>query len=188
MIGLTGAGPQGATGLTGRTGLAGATGPSAGPQGVTGLRGVTGFQGVTGVQGQTGQGSTGVPGATGPANGPQGVTGVQGATGVLGYRVYSTTSTTTLTPDMNSYDRYALTLQASDCTIANPTGSPYDFQQFIIRIDADTTTRNLSWESMYTSGGVSMPTSVPASHVTHTGFIYSANDSTYFCVASIVQP
>lgn len=104
LVGLTGFGFRGQTGIQGETGIDGDVGTTGiqglvGPAGLTGLSliGETGIQGTTGPQGTTGiigndgsiglQGVTGVIGLTGVfATGFRGITGVavQGATGVQG--------------------------------------------------------------------------------------------------------
>ena len=124
--GATGAGSQGVQGTLGAQGsqgIQGATGT--GTQGSQGVQGVQGADGAQGIQGATGtgtQGSQGVQGTVGAqgsqglsgeyagigaqgaqgiqgAQGPIGLAGVQGAEGV-GY--LNVTSSTTLTPSVNS--------------------------------------------------------------------------------------
>ena len=156
------------TGITGGTGISGVTG-------LLGVNGVTGLIGLTGLA----LGATGVRGLTGLASGPQGPTGVSPA-----IRLFTTVTTSTLTPDMTSYDRYSVTAQSTDSTIANPIGTPSDFQSFVIRYAGDSAAHGLGHGTLYVPGGVALLTSIPANKNVWEGFFYHSDDTKYYCVAA----
>ncbi len=63
-------------------------------------------------------------------------------------RVQAFSDTDTLIPDCDTYDcGYAAEL-SQDSAIASPTGTPNDFQQYVLRITT-TTSRALSWGADY---------------------------------------
>lgn len=75
--------------------------------------------------------------------------------------VSSTTTTTTLTPDLDLYRNFKITALASDLTIANPIGTFSDFHQFKIRIYDNGTSRLITFGDKYIGiGGASLPISV----------------------------
>jgi hypothetical protein len=176
---------QGPTGINGQTGLQGQTG-----LGITGLQGQTGL-GITGLQGQTGLGITGLQGRTGL----QGTTGLQGRTGIQGVtgsaatvypRVTSSTTATTHTPNVSTTDIYNIRAQATDATIASPTGTPQDGQYLIFRIKDDGTSRDIEWSSIYRLVGTTLPLLTTANKVTYVGTMYNS-DATKYDVLSGAQ-
>lgn len=72
--------------------------------------------------------------------------------------VYSTTTLTTLTPDVDNYDEFVLTAQASGLTIANPIGTPYNGQIIAIRLKDNGTARAVSFGSDYVFLGTTYTT------------------------------
>ena len=102
-------------------------------------------------------------------------------------RVSSTTSTASITPDISSFDQYAVTAQAATLTINAPTGTPVDGNKLIFRILDDGTTRTLSWNATYTVIGVTLPTSTTASKMTYVGCIYNAANTRWDVVAVTTQ-
>jgi len=102
-------------------------------------------------------------------------------------RVYSTTSTSSLTPDVDSYDRIDITALAANITINNHSGTPINFQQLVIRIKDDGTTRTITWGSNYQSVGATLPTITPAGKIIYVGLIYNSNVSKWDCVAVATQ-
>jgi hypothetical protein len=149
-----------------------------GAQGAQGYQGATGAQGTQGYQGAEGIGTQGAQGATG-AQGAQGATGSQGATGntLPAPRVQSVANASTFTPDINSYDCLDITAVAQAFTVADPSGTPVNFQKLIIRIKDDASARAITWGSAYVAGGVAKPTTTVASKILNLGFIYNAANS-----------
>lgn len=66
-------------------------------------------------------------------------------------RVSATTSTATLTPDIDSYNIYELSAQAANLTIAAPTGTPNSKDIIVIYIKDNGTSRTISWNAIYTN-------------------------------------
>jgi len=102
-------------------------------------------------------------------------------------RVYSTTSTSSLTPDTDSYDSIDITALAANLTINNPSGTPVNFQQIIIRIKDNGTARTISWGTAYASAGATLPTTTVAGKWVYIGLIYNASASQWQCVAVAQQ-
>lgn len=98
-------------------------------------------------------------------------------------RVYSTASTTTPTPNSDSYDMFVLTALAGNATFGSPSGSPAQGQKLLIRIKDDGTARTLSWNTVYRAVGVSLPTTTKAGKTLYVGFVYNSTDSKWDCVA-----
>jgi len=102
-------------------------------------------------------------------------------------RTSTTTSTSTLTPDISSYDQYSLTAQAATLTVAAPTGTPVNGNKLIIRILDNGTTRAISWNATYTAIGVTLPTATTANKMIYVGCIYNATNSRWDVVAVTTQ-
>ena len=90
-------------------------------------------------------------------------------------RVISTASSSTVTPDVSSYDVYAYTALASSLAIGAPTGSPVDGSKLLFRILDDGTSRGLSWNATYVAVGVVLPVATPVSKTIYVGCIYNAS-------------
>jgi hypothetical protein len=102
-------------------------------------------------------------------------------------RVSTTTSLTTLTPDIASFDQYNLTAQAAGLTIAAPTGTPVDGNKLIIRILDNGTARALTWNATYTVIGAVLPTTTVINKTIYVGCIYNANNTRWDVVAVTTQ-
>ena len=89
-------------------------------------------------------------------------------------RFSSVASTATLTPDISSFDKYNLTAQAVNLTVAAPTGTPVDGNRLTIRILDNGTTRTISWNATYTVIGTTLPTATTANKMIYVGCIYNA--------------
>ncbi|MEM5784999.1 MAG: hypothetical protein QW469_00470 [Candidatus Aenigmatarchaeota archaeon] len=101
-------------------------------------------------------------------------------------RVYSTTSTSSLTPDISSYDAYHLTALAENLSIGAPTGTSNDGNKLIFRIKDNGTSRTLTWNSIYrASSDLSLPTATTAGKVIYLGFIYNSADTKWDLVAKL---
>lgn len=93
-------------------------------------------------------------------------------------RVQALTDAATVTPDMDSYDAGYLAELSQTTTIANPTGTPTNFQPYILRIKS-TTSRTLNWGSQYRgSDDQALPTSTSGTSKTdYLVFNWNAQDS-----------
>lgn len=99
-------------------------------------------------------------------------------------RVSSTTSATTLTPNIDSYNIYDLSAQAANLTIANPTGTPSNGDGLIIRIKDNGTSRTISYGANFSniSGVTSLSATVLGKwHVI--GALYNASVSKWQIVS-----
>lgn len=73
-------------------------------------------------------------------------------------RSISTTSTATLTPNVDSYDLFVISAQAEVLVIANPTGTAVLGNGFMIDLEDNGTARAISYGNLYTSTFVTLPT------------------------------
>ncbi|MCX8159288.1 MAG: hypothetical protein N3D20_03335, partial [Candidatus Pacearchaeota archaeon] len=80
-------------------------------------------------------------------------------------RTSSTTSASSLTPDISSFDLYQFTALASNLTINNPTGSPALGEVLVILIKDNGTSRTLTFGSGYKPMGQALPTATTAGKV-----------------------
>lgn len=90
-------------------------------------------------------------------------------------RVQSEASSSTPTPNADSYDIYILTALAAGATFAVPSGTPTDGQKLIIRILDNGTARALSFNAIYrASSDLALPTTTVISKTIYLGFIYNS--------------
>lgn len=102
-------------------------------------------------------------------------------------RVSSTASTASITPDISSFDQYAVTAQAAGLAINAPTGTPVDGNKLVFRLLDNGTPRALTWDATYTVIGVTLPTTTTASKTTYVGCIYNANNTRWDVIAVTTQ-
>lgn len=102
-------------------------------------------------------------------------------------RVSSTTSTTSITPDISAYDQYAVTAQAVTLTINAPTGTPVNGNKLIFRLLDNGSAQTISWNGTYTAIGVTLPPTTTASKTTYVGCIYNAAATRWDVVAVVTQ-
>ena len=102
-------------------------------------------------------------------------------------RVSSTASTATITPDISSFDQYAVTAQAAGLAINAPTGTPVDGNKLVFRLLDNGTPRALTWDGTYTVIGVTLPTTTTANKTTYVGCIYNANNTRWDVIAVTTQ-
>lgn len=102
-------------------------------------------------------------------------------------RVSSTTSTSSITPDVSSYDQYCVTAQAVGLTINAPTGTPVDGNKLIFRILDSGVSQTLTWNGTYTAIGVTLPTTTVASKTTYVGCVYNAANTRWDVIAVTTQ-
>jgi hypothetical protein len=100
----------------------------------------------------------------------------------------STTSTSSLTPNIDEHDQETITaLAAGTLTINAPSGTPTNGQKLVIRIQDDGTQRNLSWNAAYEVVGVTLPTTTTAGKKIYVGCIYNSTDTTWDVVAVNIE-
>lgn len=92
-------------------------------------------------------------------------------------RVQSVSDAATVTPNADSDDCVDITAIAQAFTIANPSGTPTNFQKLIIRIKDNGTARAITFGSGYVAGGVALPTTTVLSKILNLGFIYNTANS-----------
>jgi hypothetical protein len=102
-------------------------------------------------------------------------------------RVSSTASTASITPDISSFDQYAVTAQAAALAINAPTGTPVDGNRLIFRLLDNGTPRALTWDGTYTVIGTTLPTTTTANKMTYVGCIYNAANTRWDVVAVTTQ-
>jgi hypothetical protein len=102
-------------------------------------------------------------------------------------RTSTTTSTATLTPDIQTADQYNLTAQAVGLTIAAPTGTPVDGNKLLLRILDNGTSRALTWNGTYTVIGTTLPTATTANKMVYVGCIYNAANTRWDVIAVTTQ-
>ncbi len=100
-------------------------------------------------------------------------------------RVATLTDAATVTPDIDSYDGAKLTSLSQTTTIANPTGTPTSFQQFILRIRS-ISPQSLSFGSGYRGGNdIALPTTTTGGSKTdYFGFQYNLDDNKWDLIAT----
>jgi hypothetical protein len=91
-------------------------------------------------------------------------------------RVSSTTSASSLTPEISTYDEFAFTALAAALTINNhSTSTPADGDRMLITITPDATPRALAFGDKYVAyAGVALPTITVASKTMVMGFRWDA--------------
>ena len=103
-------------------------------------------------------------------------------------RVSSTTSSaSSVTPDISSYDIYAWTAQAATLTINAPIGTPVNGDKLIFRILDNGSSQSISWNGTFTAIGVTLPTATTASKMTYVGCIYNAANTRWDVIAVTTQ-
>jgi hypothetical protein len=102
-------------------------------------------------------------------------------------RVSSTTSASSVTPTIASFDIYAFTALAAGLTINAPTGTPVDGDKLMFRILDNGTSQTLSWNATYTIIGVTLPAATTVNKTTYVGCIYNANNTRWDVIAVTTQ-
>lgn len=102
-------------------------------------------------------------------------------------RVTSTTTASSLIPDVSTTDIYAYTALASALTINAPTGTPLNGDKLIFRLLDNGTARALTWNATYTVIGVTLPTTTTVSKTTYVGCIYNADNTRWDVIAVTTQ-
>ena len=92
-------------------------------------------------------------------------------------RVQSVSDAATVTPDADANDVVDITAIAQAFTIANPSGTPTNFQKLVIRIKVNATARAITWGNGYVAGGVALPSTTVLSKILTLGFMYNTANS-----------
>ncbi len=98
-------------------------------------------------------------------------------------RIVSNASIATLTINSSTTDQSVITAQTEALTIAEPTGSPVDGRKLIIRIKDNGTAIGITFNSIFTAIGVTLPTTTTISKVLYIGCIYNSNTTTWDVIA-----
>lgn len=100
-------------------------------------------------------------------------------------RVYSTsTSITSITPDISQYDVYQINSLSNNLTIYNPIGNPTLGDTITILIRDNGTSRSLIWGNFYVGMGQPLPSSTTAGKIMEFTIRYYYN---YWLVSYVVQ-
>lgn len=99
------------------------------------------------------------------------------STAATARRVQSVTDAATVTPAADTNDCVDITALAQAVTIAQPTGTPTNFQKLIIRFKDNGTARAITWNAAFVAGGVALPSTTVLSKILTTGFFYNTANS-----------
>lgn len=98
-------------------------------------------------------------------------------------RVQTTTSASSITPNIDTTDLYTVTALATGLTVANPTGTPNDGQPLDIRITGDATPRTLAFGTSFRfSASLANPGTTTANRTIYFRFLYNATASKFDCI------
>jgi hypothetical protein len=99
----------------------------------------------------------------------------------------STTITSPLAWNSDSFDQYAITAQAAALTISADAGTPTNGQKMIFRFKDNGTARALTWTTgavkAFRPVGVTLPTTTIVNKTVYVGCIYNTADSRWDAVA-----
>ena len=90
--------------------------------------------------------------------------------------VQSVISSATVTPTSTN-DLVVITAQAAALFLANPTGSPNQGQNLMIRIKDNGTARTISYDTQYRAIGVTLPTTTVINKTLYLGLVYNSTDT-----------
>ena len=102
-------------------------------------------------------------------------------------RVQSVVDAATITPNSATDDAVNITAIAQNFTLANPSGTPVNFQRLSIRIKDNGVPRVISYGGAYISLGVTLPIITVATKILTLGFIYDTTSSSWGLVALTTQ-
>jgi hypothetical protein len=109
-----------------------------------------------------------------------------GIRGTYRPRTNSTTSTTSVTPTIDTEDVFVVTAQAQSLTINNPTGTIVNGQRFILRIKDNGTPQSLTFGNLYrASTDLPLPSITLAGKTIYLGFIYNSDANRWDLIAKI---
>lgn len=85
--------------------------------------------------------------------------------------------TTSVTISADSVDNFVITAQAGALLFNAPSGTPRQMQQLIIRIKDNGTARALTWNAIWRSGDVTLPTTTTLGKTLYMQFVYNSTDT-----------
>lgn len=103
-------------------------------------------------------------------------------------RITTTTSASSLTPDISSSDFYEYTALASALAINNPTGTPVNGELLNFRFLDNGVARALTWDTQFRSMSATLPTTTTANKTHRIVVEWNSNTTTWDCLAVSVQP
>ena len=89
---------------------------------------------------------------------------------------YTESAPTSITPNIDSYEMFALFGLTATLTINPPIGTPANNQNIIFRLKDNGTIRTLSWNAIYRAIGVTIPTATVANKTFYIGCKYNEQD------------
>lgn len=85
--------------------------------------------------------------------------------------------TTSVTIASDSVDMFVITAQAGALLFNQPSGTPTQGQMLLIRIKDNGTARALTWNAIWRSGDVTLPTTTTINKTLYMEFLYNTTDS-----------
>lgn len=101
-------------------------------------------------------------------------------------RVFSAATYSTV-PNATSYDMHILTAQNAAFTVAAPTGTPTEGQNYIFRFKDNGTARAITWNAIYRPIGTALPLTTVANKTMYVAFKYNATDSKWDLLANPLE-
>jgi hypothetical protein len=86
-------------------------------------------------------------------------------------------------PTADTVDLWAHTAMSVAMTFSAPTGTPVNGQKLMLRLKDNGTARALTWNAIYRSMGVTLPTTTVVNKTMYLGFIYNSADSKWDLIA-----
>ena len=103
-------------------------------------------------------------------------------------RIYSTSSASSLTPEIDTYDIFEFTALAEALTINNhSTSTPANGEMMEFIFKDNGTARGLTWGDKYVAGGVALPTTTVTSKVTRVLVQWHSTNGKWHCITSITE-
>ena len=102
-------------------------------------------------------------------------------------RTTAFTSTSSISPDVYSYDQYSVTSLNTGLTINAPSGSPLDGTKLLFRIADNGAPQSITWNATYRVIGTTLPTTTTAGTTVYIGCIYNGNLSVWDVIAVAQQ-
>ena len=90
--------------------------------------------------------------------------------------------TTSVTINVDSYNRFIITAQAGDLLFNNPSGTPISGQTLWISVTG-TATRNLTFDTQFEASTLDLPTTTVNTDRLDIGFVYRSDTSKWLLVA-----
>jgi len=99
-------------------------------------------------------------------------------------RVYSTTSASSLTPEISTYDIFEFTALAENLTINNHSSStPVNGEMMMFIIKDNGTARTISWGNKFANGCATLPTTTTKNKRSWILVQWNSTDSKWYCIS-----